>query len=156
MAEKLQGILTPQERMEKDLGKFLSLFDEDGKRLSSVPIDQYLSLADYTRYLREGYIVISREDWQIYCDQFGGENGTGYLRDAETGKPVPAPPHIPTQEERAELLHMEYEPQMEAMNNDLILAQAEGDTELLKEILDERRSIMLEYQQKMEDIQNGV
>ena len=50
---------------------------------------------------------ISDEDYQHYVGNRGtGDNGTGYIRDPKTGKPVsapPAPPVEPTEEQSAEV-----------------------------------------------------
>ena len=41
-------------------------------------------------------VEISDEDWAHYIGNRGaGDNGTGYIRDAKTGKPVSAPPAPP-------------------------------------------------------------
>ena len=40
-----------------------------------------------------GCVEISDEEWAYYIGNRGqGDNGTGYIRGAETGKPVSAPP----------------------------------------------------------------
>lgn len=47
--------------------------------------------------IHNGYILISDEDYQHYIGNRGaGDNGTGYIRDPKTGKPVSAPlaPHV--------------------------------------------------------------
>ena len=77
--------------MENEL---LSKFDTEGVRVSTV-----LSGVHYTNneerqgYINDGYIPISDEDYQHYIGNRGaGDNGTGYIRNPETGKPVSAPP----------------------------------------------------------------
>ena len=45
-----------------------------------------------------GCVEISDEDWAYYIGSRGaGDNGTGYIRDAATGKPVSAPPAPPVE-----------------------------------------------------------
>ena len=40
-----------------------------------------------------GCVEISDEEWAYYIGNHGmGDNGTGYIRDLKTGKPVSAPP----------------------------------------------------------------
>ena len=52
------------------------------------------------KYLGDGYIPISEEDYQHYIGNRGaGDNGTGYIRDTKTGKPVSAPPAPAVEEE---------------------------------------------------------
>ena len=49
-----------------------------------------------------GCVEISDEEWAYYIGNRGmGDNGTGYIRDTETGKPVSAPhaPPVETTEE---------------------------------------------------------
>ena len=49
-------------------------------------------------YINDGYISISDEDYQHYIGNRGaGDNGTGYIRDTKTGKPVSAPPAPPVE-----------------------------------------------------------
>ena len=54
-----------------------------------------------------GCVEISDEDWAYYVGSRGaGDNGTGYIRDATTGKPVsapPAPPVEPTEKSTADV-----------------------------------------------------
>ena len=45
-----------------------------------------------------GCMEISDEDYQHYVGNRGtGDNGTGYIRDPKTGKPVSAPPAPPVE-----------------------------------------------------------
>lgn len=51
-----------------------------------------------------GCVEISDEEWAYYIGNRGmGDNGTGYIRDPKTGKPVSAPPAPPVEEEPQEL-----------------------------------------------------
>lgn len=73
--------------------KYLAKFDKEGRRITSVPLALTDDYGGEEKLLAEGYILISDEDWQHYVGNRGtGDNGTGYIRDAETGKPVSAPP----------------------------------------------------------------
>jgi hypothetical protein len=82
--------------MEK--GK-LSKFDAQGKRTETVIAGiHYATNEERQAYIDDGYIPISDEDYQHYIGNRGtGENGTGYIRDPKTGKPVSAPPAPPVQ-----------------------------------------------------------
>lgn len=72
----------------------LSKFDAHGVRIATVLSGiHYTSDEERQRYINDGYIPISDEDYQHYIGNRGmGDNGTGYIRDPQTGKPVSAPP----------------------------------------------------------------
>ena len=77
--------------MENEL---LSKFDTEGVRVSTVLSGvHYTTNEERQGYINDGYIPISDEDYQHYVGNRGmGDNGTGYIRDPKTGKPVSAPP----------------------------------------------------------------
>lgn len=81
------------------MDELLSKFDAAGHRKSAVIIGiHYTTDAERQKYIDDGYIPISDEDYQHYIGNRGaGDNGTGYIRDKETGKPVSAPPAPPVQ-----------------------------------------------------------
>ena len=74
--------------------EYLAKFDDAGHRKSTVIRGvHYNTEAERETYIKEGYIPISDEEYQTYIGNRGtGDNGTGYIRDAKTGKPVSAPP----------------------------------------------------------------
>ena len=74
--------------------EYLAKFDDAGRRKSTVIRGvHYNTEAERETYIKDGYIPISDEDYQTYIGNRGtGDNGTGYIRDAKTGKPVSAPP----------------------------------------------------------------
>ena len=82
----------------------LSKFDAHGVRTSTVLSGvHYTSDEERQKYINDGYIPISDEDYQHYIGNRGmGDNGTGYIRDPETGKPVSAPPAPPVESEPQE------------------------------------------------------
>ena len=82
----------------------LSKFDAHGVRTSTVLSGvHYTSDEDRQKYINDGYIPISDEDYQHYIGNRGaGDNGTGYIRDPKTGKPVSAPPAPPVESEPQE------------------------------------------------------
>ena len=75
----------------------LSKFDAHGVRIATVLSGvHYTSDEERQKYINDGYIPISDEDYQHYIGNRGaGDNGTGYIRDPKTGKPVSAPPAPP-------------------------------------------------------------
>lgn len=74
--------------------EYLSRFDAAGRRTSSVVSGvHYTTNEERQVYINDGYVPISDEDYQHYIGNRGaGDNGTGYIRDTKTGKPVSAPP----------------------------------------------------------------
>ena len=79
---------------------YLCKFDENGKRSAAYPVDVDMTPEKKQAYADDDYIPISDEDYQHYIGNRGlGNNGTGYIRDPKTGKPVSAPPAPPAVEE---------------------------------------------------------
>ena len=79
--------------------EILSKFDTMGRREATV-LERVHYTTDEERqtYITAGYIPISEEDYQCYVGNRGaGDNGTGYVRDPKTGKPVSAPPASPVE-----------------------------------------------------------
>ena len=81
--------------------EYLAKFDAVGHRETTVVSGvHYATDEERQKYIDESYIPISDEDYQHYIGNRGlGENGTGYIRDPKTGKPVSAPPAPPAVEE---------------------------------------------------------
>ena len=76
------------------LKEILSKFDAQGGRLATVLSGvHYVTDEERQAYINDGYVPISDNDYQYYIGNRGeGDNGTGYIRDTKTGKPVSAPP----------------------------------------------------------------
>lgn len=86
------------------MNELLSKFDVTGRRVSTLVKEiHYTTDEERQSYIAVGYIPISDEDYQHYIGNRGaGDNGTGYIRDTKTGKPVSAPPAPPVEEEPQE------------------------------------------------------
>ena len=84
--------------------EYLAKFDADGRRETTVVRGiHYPTEEERQKYINDGYIPISDEDYQQYIGNRGvGDNGTGYIRDSKTGKPVSAPPAPAVEEEPQE------------------------------------------------------
>ena len=84
--------------------EYLAKFDVDGRRETTVVRGiHYTTEEERQKYINDGYIPISDEDYQHYIGNRGvGDNGTGYIRDSKTGKPVSAPPAPAVEEEPQE------------------------------------------------------
>ena len=82
----------------------LSKFDAQGMRMATVLSGVHYTTDEERRsYIDDGHILPSDEDYQYYIGNHGmGDNGTGYIRDPKTGKPVSAPPAPPVEEEPQE------------------------------------------------------
>lgn len=81
--------------------EYLAKFDAAGHRETTVVSGiHYATDEERQKYIDDGYIPISDEDYQHYIGNRGaGNNGTGYIRDPKTGKPVSAPPAPPVKAE---------------------------------------------------------
>ena len=84
--------------------EILSKFDVHGGRVATVLSGvHYTTDEERQKHINDGSIPISDEDYQHYVGNRGaGDNGTGYIRDPETGKPVSAPPAAPVKAEPQE------------------------------------------------------
>lgn len=74
--------------------EYLAKFDASGCRQGTVVSGVHYSSDEKRQtYLDDGYTPISDDEYQHYIGNRGaGDNGTGYIRDPKTGKPVSAPP----------------------------------------------------------------
>ena len=79
--------------------EYLAKFDATGCRETTIVKGvHYASDEERQKYIDDGYAPISDEDYQHYIGNRGaGNNGTGYIRDPKTGKPVSAPPAPPVE-----------------------------------------------------------
>ena len=84
--------------------EYLAKFDAAGRRETTIVKDvHYASDEERQKYIDDGYVPVSDEDYQHYIGNRGaGDNGTGYIRDPKTGKPVSAPPAPAVDEEPQE------------------------------------------------------
>ena len=81
------------------MSEILAKFDVQGRRRATVLSGiHYTTDEERQTYINDGYIPISEEDYQHYIGNRGaGDNGTGYIRDPKTGKPISAPPAPPVE-----------------------------------------------------------
>lgn len=74
-----------------------------------------------------GCVEISDEEWAYYIGNRGaGDNGTGYIRDPKTGKPVSAPPDPPVKAEPEPI-----EPEVDDVRLAAFEAMAEQEARLI-------------------------
>ena len=108
--------------------EYLAKFDASGHRETTVVSGVHYSADDERQgYLDGGYIPISDEDYQHYIGNRGtGDNGTGYIRDPKTGKPVSAPPAPPVKAEPEPI-----EPEVDDVRLAAFEAMAEQEARLI-------------------------
>ena len=89
---------------------FIAKFDENGKRTKTLLACEYTDEQKQEMYA-DGFVDLSEDDWNYYVGNMGaGDNGTGYIRDAVTGKPVSAPPAPkPSKAQRIAQLEKDFE-----------------------------------------------
>ena len=130
-------------------------FNENGEREASVPSTMLNNYGGKEKLISDGYIEISDEDYQYYVGNKGqGDNGTGYIRDSTTSKPISAPARVITLEEQANALKSEYETNIKAIDEAIQIAKNNGDTEYVAELQQERQNTLDEYAMKLEELTN--
>jgi hypothetical protein len=114
---------------------YLCKFDEAGKRIATVLKGvHFKTKAEKQKYLDDGYIETSSEDYAFYVGNRGnGANGTGYVRGAD-GKPTDAPPYVPSVEAQKQAIISQYEADKEVLKSQYADAMMADDTELADEL----------------------
>lgn len=137
--------------------EYLAKFDTVGHRETTFVYGVHYETEDERqKYINDGYIPISDEEYQHYIGNRGaGDNGTGYIRDPKTGKPVSAPAYTPTQEERANQLAASYAARVQELNNEIVAAMADGDGDLITELKADKGKALEAYQKALEEIKNA-
>lgn len=135
---------------------YLIKFDEEGKKISAVPLILADDWGGVEKLKNEGYIEVSDEDWNYYTGNCGdSDNDTGYIRDSITGKPISAPARVITLEEQANALKAEYEAKVKAIDEAIQIAKNNNDDEYVRELQQERQNILDEYAKKLEELTNA-
>ena len=70
----------------------------------------------------------------------------------ETGKPMEKPPYVPTAEEKLAMLDAEYQQKFDEINDAIIIAVIEGDSELQQELVAEKAVLKEEYTAKRSEL----
>lgn len=136
--------------------EYLVLFDDRGYKVSGkVDGINYTTDEERTALIDAGYIVTQPEDFDLYCNQTGGENGTGYIRDSNTGKPVSAPAYVPSKDEQAALLFNSCQADLKEIDAQIVNAIILKDTELVEELRQERDERVAEYEAALEELEGG-
>ena len=136
---------------------YMSLFDTDGKRVTSVPCDDDLTDEKKAALEADGYVEIDEEEWSYYIGNRGtGANGTGYVRDMTTGKPVDASAIVVTDEEKKasalSKLNTQYAADKAELSAQYLDAAMSGDTDTMTAIKDELAALNAKYDADYADL----
>jgi hypothetical protein len=141
------------------INRYLGKFDENGKPqgflLEGV---NYKTPEEKAAKMAEGYVELTQEEWEYYTNNRGmGDNGTGYLRDPETGRPVSAPKRVYTKTELAEIARSQCASVVTANENEIAKAVAlGGQDDYVEELREEIAEAEAKYAQHLADIESGV
>jgi hypothetical protein len=106
--------------------------------------------------IAKGFVEITEDEWSYYVGNHGdGDNGTGYIRDPQTGKPVSAPSYVPTKEEKLAQLEAEYEQESAELERYYNKANIKNDTDLMAELQEEMTDLEAEYEAKRKEIEEA-
>lgn len=138
------------------LGKFSPEGKPEGFLLEVV---NYRTPEQKAQKIAEGYNVeLTQEEWEYYTGNKGqGDNGAGYIRDPETGKPVSAPAKVWTQVELMDIAESQCASTIREIDNQIIEAKTlyPDDTETIEELEAERDAATAKYAQQIKDIEDG-
>lgn len=125
-------------------------------RGTTYPIDCTMTDDRISELVTAGYTIVDNGDYQYYIGNRGlGDNGQGYVRDNATGKPISAPAHIATPSEQANNLATAYTATVSGINSNIVLAMADGDTDTVAELKEDKATALAEYKKKLEAVNNG-
>jgi hypothetical protein len=71
------------------------------------------------------------------------------------GKPISAPPRVYTKSELADMAYGHWQSDCSEIYNQIIMAQANGDTELVAELQEEKQEYLAKYQEILDKIEAG-
>lgn len=126
---------------------YLAKFDENGNRTETYIAAEYTEEQKAEMYA-DGFVELSEEDWNYYVGNHGaGDNGTGYIRDAETGKPVSAPPAPkPSKAQRIAQLEKDFESARFSIGTYYMEAVLDGNVEVQKDLQGELAELTEQYE----------
>ena len=131
---------------------YMSLFDTDGKHVTSVPCDDVLTNEKKATLGAEGYVEIGEDEWHYYVgNKGGGANGTGYIR-GEDGKPTDAPAYTPSTDEKIAALDAQYNADKSNLLNAYQTALVYGDTDTMESLKADLQALDDQYDEDYERI----
>ena len=104
--------------------------------------------------LANGCFEISDTERDYYVGNMGaGDNGTGYIRDAETGKPVSAPPAPkPSKAQRIAQLEKDFKSARFSIDTYYVEAVLDGNVEVQKDLQTELSELKEQFESDVEAI----
>jgi hypothetical protein len=131
---------------------YLCRFDNNGYRNETYLSCEY-NAEQKQEMFDKGFVEIDEEEWNYYVGNKGmGDNGTGYIR--VNGKPVSAPPYVPSKEEKLENLERQYESDKEELKGYLMDAILSGDDETVAELKEEMAELEAQYQSDRKELED--
>ena len=114
---------------------YLAKFDENGNRTETFLACEYTEEQKAEMYA-DGFVDLSENDWNYYVGNMGaGDNGTGYVRDMTTGKPVSAPPAPkPSKAQRIAQLEKDFKSARFTISTYYMEAVLDGNVEVQKDL----------------------
>ena len=136
------------------LGKFNEQGKPEGFMLEGV---NYKTVEEKEDYLSKGWVQLTQEEWEYYTNNKGyGDNGTGYIRDPRTGKPVSAPPITYTKEELANMAFNSCQSAISSREDQIVKATAlGGQDDYIAELRQEIADIEAMYGSDLDKIESG-
>ena len=114
---------------------YLAKFNENGYRTETYIAAEYTEEQKAEMYA-DGFVDLPEEDWNYYVGNMGtGDNGTGYVRDMTTGKPVSAPPAPkPSKAQRIAQLEKDFKSARFTIGTYYMEAVLDGNVEVQKDL----------------------
>ena len=136
------------------LGKFSAEGKPEGFLLEGV---NYKTPEEKAEKMAEGWVELTQEEWEYYTNNRGyGDNGTGYIRDPETGKPVSAPKRVYMKTELAEIARSQCTSVVTANENEIAKAVAlGGQDDYVAELREEIAEAEAKYADQLAKIESG-
>ena len=130
---------------------YLCKFDEKGYRRETLLSCEYTE-EQKADIIAQGFVEIDEDEWSYYVGNHGeGDNGTGYIR--VDGKPVPAPPYVPTKEEKLVILENEYQAEKAKLEGYFSTALLMDDTDTQTELKVEMAELETWYAEEKAEIE---
>ena len=133
---------------------YLCKFDVDGRRTATVVEGvHYTTEKEKKKYLDEGYIETSAEDYAYYVGNKGtGANGAGYIRGAD-GKPTDAPAYTPSVDEKKQAIIAQYESDKAELQKQLMDAIMYDDAALQAEIREDMAAVDEQFDKDIKELE---
>lgn len=126
------------------MNKYLCKFDEKGYRRETYLSCEY-NEEQKQEMFNHGYVEIDEDEWALYCE----DGGNKYIR--VDGKPVLAPPHVPTEEKLVQL-EAEYKTEKTKLEGYFTTALLMDDTDTQAELKEELAELEGWYAEEKESL----